>query len=80
MFNVVLGACDWVPFSIEDLLKGRDYFCGPKYLNLLVLTIVGPEQLATSKMVDDRQNVDPVCFLLIFVTSQKIGNEILPGY
>ena len=31
----------------------------------LVLTIVGPEQLATSKMVDDRQDVDPVCFLLI---------------
>ena len=32
MFNVVRSACDWVPFWIEDLLKDRDNFCGPKYL------------------------------------------------
>ena len=28
----------------------------------MVLTIVGPERLATIKMVDDQQNVDPVMF------------------
>ena len=31
----------------------------------LVLTVVGPKRLATSQMVDDQQNVDPVCFPLI---------------
>ena len=29
---------------------------------LMVLTVVGPKRLATSKMVDDQQNVDPVLF------------------
>ena len=28
----------------------------------LVLTVVGPKRLATSQMVDDQQNVDPVMF------------------
>ena len=31
----------------------------------MVLTIVGPERLATIKMVDDQQNVDLVCLPLI---------------
>ena len=31
-------------------------------LQRLVLTVVGPERLATIKMVDDQQNVDPVMF------------------
>ena len=38
---------------------------GPALVTLfrsLVLTIVGPQRLATSQVVDDQQNVDPVCF------------------
>ena len=31
----------------------------------MVLTIVGPERLATIKMVEDQQNVDLVCLPLI---------------
>ena len=31
----------------------------------LVLTVVGPKRLATSQMVDDQQNVDPVLFPLM---------------
>ena len=31
----------------------------------LVLTVVGPKRLATSQMVDDQQNVDPILFPLI---------------
>ena len=37
----------------------------PSALRSLLLTIVGPERLATIKMVEDQQNVDLVCLPLI---------------
>ena len=48
----------WAP-EILRLVKVSSEFAR------LVLTIVGPERLATIKMVDDQQNVDPVCFPLM---------------
>ena len=54
----------WAP-EILRLVKVSSEFAR------LVLTIVGPERLATIKMVDDQQNVDPVCFLLIRLPSDS---------
>ena len=48
----------WAP-EILRLVKVSSEFAR------LVLTIVGPERLATIKMVDDQQNVDLVCLALI---------------
>ena len=48
----------WAP-EILRLVKVSSEFAR------LVLTIVGPERLATIKMVDDQQNVDLVCLPLI---------------
>ena len=41
----------------------------------LVLTVVGPRRLATSQMVDDQQNVDPV-----FVSAYGLRISTLLGF